>query len=155
MCPYHLSKLRTLNKLGNLYARQRNLQMADEMYIRALAAKEEYFGRKEGSTLDTVNNLASLYAFQQRLDEATNVYYGQGRHIEASLIYQHELYGREKVLMRLETPAAQRTLIGPDNHHRVRQRMKTQPSPLKLLTKIVLFYHPRALAKQRTPDFTT
>ncbi|KAL5318058.1 hypothetical protein ACEPPN_015162 [Leptodophora sp. 'Broadleaf-Isolate-01'] len=60
--------------LGDLYADQGKLDLAEQMYQRALQGKEKAWGPEHMSTLSTVNNLGILYADQGKLDEAEQMY---------------------------------------------------------------------------------
>ncbi|KAL5316295.1 hypothetical protein ACEPPN_015340 [Leptodophora sp. 'Broadleaf-Isolate-01'] len=71
------------HNLGYLYADQGKLDLAEQMYQRALQSKEKAWGPEHTSTLDTVNNLAALYENQGKLDLAERM-------------YQRALQGKEK-----------------------------------------------------------
>jgi len=60
--------------LGWLYAEQRKLAEAEQMYQRALQGREKVLGAKHKSTLKTVRNLGWLYAEQRKLAEAEQMY---------------------------------------------------------------------------------
>ena len=60
--------------LGYLYANQRKLIEAEQMYQRALQGYEKAWGLEHTSTLDTVNNLANLNKDQGKLAEAEQMY---------------------------------------------------------------------------------
>jgi tetratricopeptide (TPR) repeat protein len=47
---------------------------AERVSLRALAAKEKYFGVDHTSTLDTINNLGLLYHDQGKMEEAEKIY---------------------------------------------------------------------------------
>jgi len=81
----HLSTLRTINNLGNLYSDQGRLNEAEKMYERALSGYEKALGPEHTSTLDTVNNLGTLYTRQGKLDEAERM-------------YQRALFGKQRSL---------------------------------------------------------
>jgi tetratricopeptide (TPR) repeat protein len=59
----HISILRTVNNLGNLYADQGKLDEAEEMYMRALKGKEA-LDVESTSILAIINNLGLLYTAQ-------------------------------------------------------------------------------------------
>ncbi|OQD80677.1 hypothetical protein PENANT_c033G02204, partial [Penicillium antarcticum] len=113
--------------LGNLYKDQGKLDIAEEMYQRALAGKEKALGPDHTSTLDTVNKLGNLYSDQGKMKKAEklyqralvgrenalgpdhtstlntvnnlgNLYSNQGKLREAEEMYQRALVGKEKVL---------------------------------------------------------
>jgi tetratricopeptide (TPR) repeat protein len=65
--------INAMNLLGNLYAAQRRLGEAEQMYERAL---QGYEALELGHllALDTVNNLGNLYTVQGRLDEAEQMF---------------------------------------------------------------------------------
>ncbi|KAL8976675.1 MAG: hypothetical protein Q9205_007369, partial [Flavoplaca limonia] len=66
----HISTLKTVNNLGNLYAAQGKVAEAEEMYMRALKGYEKVRETEYISTLYTVNNLGVLYKNQGKLAEA-------------------------------------------------------------------------------------
>jgi tetratricopeptide (TPR) repeat protein len=53
--------------LGNLYANQGKLALAEQMYERALRGRETALGAEHTLTLKIVNNLGILYADQGKL----------------------------------------------------------------------------------------
>jgi tetratricopeptide (TPR) repeat protein len=63
-----------MNNLGILYKDQGQFRAAEEMYIRALAGKEELFGHNDEPTLDSVHCLGLLYATEGRLGEAATLW---------------------------------------------------------------------------------
>jgi tetratricopeptide (TPR) repeat protein len=72
-------------KLGDLYADQDKLVLANQMYGRALEGYEKAFGTEHMSTLDIVNNLGSLYK-------------NQGKFALAEQMYERALEGYEREL---------------------------------------------------------
>ncbi|KAK3620612.1 hypothetical protein LTR22_025513 [Elasticomyces elasticus] len=64
----------SIHNIGHLLHEQNNMHGAEEMYLRALRAKEEAWGLKHTSTLSTVNNLANLYSKQGKMQEAKDMY---------------------------------------------------------------------------------
>jgi tetratricopeptide (TPR) repeat protein len=71
------------HSLGLLYSDQGKLDLAGQMYQRALQGKEKAWGPDHTSTLSTVNNLGILYKNQGKLDLAEQM-------------YQRALQGKEK-----------------------------------------------------------
>ena len=69
------SVLNTAHNLGALYFKQGKMKEAEEMYLRALAEKEEACSREHTSTLNTVNNLGNLYRDQGKMKEAEEVFF--------------------------------------------------------------------------------
>jgi tetratricopeptide (TPR) repeat protein len=84
--------LNATHLLGYLYANQRKLKEAEEMYQLALKGSETALGPNHISTLTTVNNLGFLYKDQGLL------YKDQGKLKEAEEMYQRALKGSEKAL---------------------------------------------------------
>ena len=60
--------------IGDLYEDQGKLREAEDMYVRALAGKEEALGPEHTSTLRTVNNLGLLYRCQDKLRKAEDMF---------------------------------------------------------------------------------
>jgi tetratricopeptide (TPR) repeat protein len=65
---------RATHRLGVLLRHQDKLNDAEQMFLRALSAKEKVLGPNHMSTLATVNNLGILYWQQGKLDEAEQMH---------------------------------------------------------------------------------
>jgi tetratricopeptide (TPR) repeat protein len=118
---------RATSRLGTLFRHQDKLNDAEQMYLRALPAKEKALGPNHKSTLATVNNLGTLYWKQGKLDEAKQMfqrallgnenelgpnhkstlgnvnnlgtlYWKQGKIEEAEQMYKRALLGSERKL---------------------------------------------------------
>ncbi|KAK3623867.1 hypothetical protein LTR22_024200 [Elasticomyces elasticus] len=68
------SKAAYLHWIGGLFFDQNKIQEAEELYSRALRAKEEAWGPKDTSTISIVNNLAILYEEQGKTQAAEEMY---------------------------------------------------------------------------------
>jgi tetratricopeptide (TPR) repeat protein len=82
--PDHPSTVATIGNLGVLYSDQGKLDMAEEMYVRALEGYEKALGRDHTLTLGTVSNLRLLYAVQ---GELRALYKIQGKLDEAEEVF--------------------------------------------------------------------
>ena len=76
-------------QLGNLYADQGKLALAEQMYERALRGNEKALGAEHTSTLKTVNNLGILYWKQGKLAIAEQMYERALRGYETALGPEH------------------------------------------------------------------
>jgi tetratricopeptide (TPR) repeat protein len=121
------TRLDQIQFLAELLYKQVQYNAAEQMYLLALAGKEQALGPDHTSTLDTVNNLGNLYLDQGKLAEAEqmslralagfekalgpdhtstlgtvnnlgNLYADQGKLAEAEQMYLRALAGYEKAL---------------------------------------------------------
>ncbi|KAK3624862.1 hypothetical protein LTR56_020759 [Elasticomyces elasticus] len=109
------SKAAYLHWIGGLFFDQNKIQEAEELYSRALRAKEEAWGPKDTSTISIVNNLAILYEEQGKTQAAEEMYLrairgheralGRNKMQEAEATYPRVVRGFENVWAQNTMPA--------------------------------------------------